>query len=111
MSRSRSGPRFAPTAPRCSPARTSCGYPSTERSPRSSGAVSAVDAADVATVTGARFVRVVRPVALDAPARAVLERDQLRAELPRALVGVLRAAAVVPRVEVVVGQRLRELVA
>src|SRR5204863_5809424 len=71
----------------------------------------AVDAAGAGEIAGTGVVGVVAPVALDLPARAVRERDELPAELPGALVRVLGARRVVPRVAVRIGQGLAKLVA
>src|SRR5207244_2931136 len=72
----------------------------------------AVDAAGAgAEVAAAVRVGGVAPVALDLPLRAVREPDETAAERPGALVGVLGAGAVVPGVELRVGERLAELVA
>src|SRR5439155_18480115 len=67
-----------------------------------------VDATPV-VVTGAGGSRCVTPVALDLPHTSVRER-RVRVEVPRALVSVLRALPVVPRVEMRVCLRLAELV-
>ena len=67
----------------------------------------AVDAAALG-VTRRSLICVVRPVSLNLPSRGVAERKQSGAKGPCALIGILLALSVVPRIQVRIRDRLRQ---
>src|SRR5689334_4094382 len=80
---------------------------------RQSSVIAAVDAASLTAAVGipqTRIERRVRPVSLDLPERVVPERQERRAERPGALVRVLLAVGVVPRVQVRIRHHLGQFV-